>query len=326
MQTMKKVLSFFLVFVLLFSSVLFNSFAEIDFSSNVFKLKAKAATTGTCGENLTWTLDDEGTLTISGTGDMDNYSFDGGPWHTTSIKQVILEPGMTSIGDGAFYNHNKVTSIIIPDTVTTIGERAFAYCSSLYSITIPAGVESIGGAAFAYCLALRSITFEENSQLTSISEHMFEDCALTSIEIPDHVESIGDNAFWDCYDLSSVSVPSSLKSVGVGAFRYTTSLKNVYYSDTAENWAKITISDANGYLLNATIHYAKDSTTDLHGDTNGDGQITSADARLALRASVGLENLTGEQILAADVDKDGKVTSADARLILRASVGLENLE
>ncbi|MGN1320203.1 MAG: leucine-rich repeat protein [Acutalibacteraceae bacterium] len=109
---------------------------------------------GTCGENVTWSLDTEsGILTISGSGDMYCYSFSPEPWYSqrSSIKSVNIEDGVTSISDSAFYYCNSLISVTIPDSVTSIGYSAFRGCSSLTSITIPDSVTSIGGSAFYGC-------------------------------------------------------------------------------------------------------------------------------------------------------------------------------
>ncbi len=100
---------------------------------------------GTCGEDVTWSLDENGTLTISGTGDMS-----GNPWfsYMDLIKKVVIKDSVTSIGGGAFSGCTGLTSITIPDSVTSIGDRAFYGCSGLTSITIPDSVTSIGDGAF----------------------------------------------------------------------------------------------------------------------------------------------------------------------------------
>ena len=101
---------------------------------------------GTCGGNLTWALDSEGTLTISGTGAMTDYSNDSNaPWYSSrsSIKSVIIENGVTSIGDYAFCIYYSLTSATIPDSVTSIGDSAFSNCYSLTSVTIPNSVTSM---------------------------------------------------------------------------------------------------------------------------------------------------------------------------------------
>ena len=150
-----------------------------------FATAAEIVDSGTCGTNLTWTLDSDGTLTISGTGKMLRYySFSSSgnyyttaPWGSSAgkvqrVKTVVIEPGVTSIGEYAFYYCTSLTSVTIPDSVTSIGEYAFYGCSSLSSVTIPDGVTSIWEKAFYGC------------------------SSLTSVTIPDSVTSIGGSAFF----------------------------------------------------------------------------------------------------------------------------------
>ena len=132
---------------------------------------ASAATSGTCGDNLTWTLDDNGTLTISGTGEMKNYSGNlnqSAPWHSNikSIKSVVIEKGVTNIGDYAFSWCNSLTSITIPKNVTSIGKSAFSKCSSLTSITIPNRVTSIGGSEIGRASVCTTVTPEKLGPLS----------------------------------------------------------------------------------------------------------------------------------------------------------------
>ena len=115
---------------------------------------AEDAGAGTWNEdNLTWTLDAEGTMTISGTGAMKGYSTDDSPatQKEDSVKKIVIEDGVTSIGEHAFWHCSNLTSITIPDGVTSIGRSAFNACSSLTSITIPDSVTSIGELAFYDC-------------------------------------------------------------------------------------------------------------------------------------------------------------------------------
>ena len=131
---MKKFLSFLIVFVLVVSMM-------VPFAINI-GASAASGTTGDC----TWSLDDAGVLTISGNGTMGDYT-DCGPWGT-SITEVIIEDGVTSIGDSAFYNCNDLKYLTIGDNVTTIGDHAFYDCDSLYSVDIPGSVTTIGDYAF----------------------------------------------------------------------------------------------------------------------------------------------------------------------------------
>lgn len=121
------------------------------------------AASGTCGKNLTWTLKD-GVLTISGKGDMTDWK-DGSPsWdsYSSDIKSVVIEDGVTSIGDYAFYYYSDMTSVSIGNSVTRIGEYAFLGCAGLTSIEIPNRVTTIGNSAFYWCEGLTSISCKAN--------------------------------------------------------------------------------------------------------------------------------------------------------------------
>ena len=144
---------------------------------------------GICGENLTWTLNTDGLLTISGTGEMEDCSLHGDvPWNglVDKINCVVIRNGVTRIGVRAFYGCTGLTSITIPDSVTSIGNSAFYGCTGLTSITIPDSVTDIGANAFRDCTG------------------------LTSITIPDSVTNIGANAFRDCTGLTSITIPDSV--------------------------------------------------------------------------------------------------------------------
>ena len=191
-----------------------------------------AATSGTCGDNLTWTLDDEGTLIISGTGNMWDWNGNGSPWYSNkTIKKVEVKQGVTSIGSHAFGFCSSLTSISIPDSVTSIGSYAFEVCSSLTSISLPNSVASIGSYTFCGC------------------------SSLTSISLPDSVTSIGEWTFGFCSSLASISIPNSVTSIGNGVFHNCGGLKDVYYSGSQEQWNKISIGVHNDNLTNAKIHY-----------------------------------------------------------------------
>ena len=183
---------------------------------------------GSCGDNLTWKLEGN-TLTISGTGTMKDYSYDtDAPWYSSkaSIYSVIIESGVTSIGDSAFSSCRSLESIKIPNSVTHIGDSAFRYCSSLESVTIPSSVTSIGNSAFYDCSSLTSVTIPNG--VTSIGDSAFYYCSsLTSVTIPNGVTSIGDSAFSGCRSLTSITIPNGVTNIGDLAFGGCSSLTSI---------------------------------------------------------------------------------------------------
>ncbi len=195
---------------------------------------------GTCGgegdgTNLSWTLTEDGTLTISGTGQMADYDWNGSPWYDynyrNQITAVVIENGVPNIGKHAFYSCTSLTNITIPDSVTVIGEDAFHSCTSLTSVTIPDSVTNIGNYVFKNCSSLASIEIPNN--VTGIGSYSFDGCSsLSSITIPDSVTNIGDYAFRSCSNLTSVVIPDSVTSIGTGTFKDCTSLTSVTLSDS----------------------------------------------------------------------------------------------
>lgn len=198
---------------------------------------------GTCGTNLTWTLDDEGTLTISGTGAMTDYWSigDNAPWYynKSQIKALVVEEGVTSISDGTFAYCYDLAQVTIPSTMVSIGDNAFLN-TGLTSLVLTEGVASIGKSAFSNCNQL--VTVELPESLTSIGESAFSNCnrlttanvpggikeipkwmfnycgALTTITISEGLTSIGENAFYMCRKLTTVTLPSTLETIGDSAF------------------------------------------------------------------------------------------------------------
>ena len=220
---------------------------------------------GACGENLTWTLDAAGTLTVSGTGAMEDFGYKGAPWYQSrdSIKTVVVENGVTTIGDYAFNDCSSLTSINFPDSVTTIGRSAFYGCSSLkdvsitdldawcridfanssatpmcnggnlllngqklVSVAVPEGVTEVKAYTFCGFKDLIQVTLPEG--VTTIGEYAFSDCSsLTSITIPESVTTIGGGAFFGCTGLSSITLPESVTAIGGSAFSYCSSLTSI---------------------------------------------------------------------------------------------------
>lgn len=198
---------------------------------------------GSCGmqgNNLTWTLDDSGILTISGNGAMadydDNSSGKSAPWQdvSTKINTVVVENGVTSIGDYAFYGCSDLGSVTISSGVVSIGSYAFSCCHSLNSITIPGGLSSIGSYAFSYCSNLNSITIPIGT--TAIGDYAFYKCRnLSNATLPDSVTSLGAYAFYECESLSDVKIPAKVTAISEYTFYGCSSLSNVTIQDGTTN-------------------------------------------------------------------------------------------
>ena len=165
-------------------------------------LSAKAESSGTCGPNLKWHLTDDGVLTITGNGEMDDY-YIFSPWRDSGVKRIIIGNRVTTIGQTAFSGCSSLTSVTIPNSVTTIGGWAFSICSSLTSVTIPNSVTTIGDNAFMGC------------------------SSLTSVTIPNSVTTIGGEAFSDCTNLQKVNIGNSVKTIGEFAFNKCTNITQI---------------------------------------------------------------------------------------------------
>ena len=214
------------------------------------------AYSGTCGENLTWDLTDS-VLTISGTGEMYDYDLVTGlsnlpdycyegvdpadynltdendpivasmvslefpttPWFFLRkyIVSLIINDGVTNIGDNTFYYCYNLKSVTMSNSVTSIGDNAFRFCYNLKSVTLSNSVTSIGEGAFCICRSLTSVIIPNS--VTNIGMAAFSGCTnLSSVTIGNSVTSIGDAAFLGCGNLTSVTIPNSVTSIGDAAF------------------------------------------------------------------------------------------------------------
>ena len=208
---------------------------------------------GTCGENLTWTLDENGVLTISGTGEMESYSSGDQPWDDRwyEVLSVKIEEGITSIADRAFAGMRYLTSVTVPDTVTSIGEYAFSGCYDLNEITMPDGIVHIGEGAFTMCYGLETLILPES--LTEISAYFINAPAgnglpgkLKYVEIPERVTKIGRAAFVLQGELESVKFRGDAPEIADDAFSYDT--LTAYYPAGNATWTKEVMQDYGGTI------------------------------------------------------------------------------
>ena len=179
---MKKSLK--IIQVLLVIAILFTSLFNPSF---VYAVDEVAS--GTCGDDITWSLDSNGTLTITGSGAMSGSSC---AWeeYREQVKEVVFEGNITSISACAFEYNTNLETITLPDTVTTIGRRAFAECTNLKSVKFPESITDIGISSFYKCTSLENV------------------------ELSDRLIYIRDNAFADCTSLKSITIKSTLALIG----------------------------------------------------------------------------------------------------------------
>ena len=192
---MKRIVSIALSFLLIFTLL----------STEMSTIVVYAAVGGVTGD-CKWSIEGT-TLVISGNGKMGDYNSDAyvastAPWRSSNITQVIIQKGVTSIGDYAFDGCKKLTNITVPDSVNVIGLDAFRDCTALATITLPNSVTNIGQGAFSGCTNLSEIT------------------------IPNGVKRINGNTFWGCTKLAYITIPDAVTSVGEGAFSDTLWLSN----------------------------------------------------------------------------------------------------
>ena len=245
-----------------------------------FSLQSDEGTlvSGTCGENVSWVLTSDGTLTISGSGKMADYntSSNTAPWYKnrTSVVSVVVKSGVTSLSSYAFYgcyklasaileagvetvgsyafqDCKKLTGVMLSDGLKEIGYDAFSGCSGLTDVTIPEGVTKLGSSAFYNCSSLTSVNIP--AAVTSIGGSTFYNCSsLTGVTIPVGVTSIGYSAFSGCRNLTSVTIPDSVTSMEWSAFSGCSSLTSVKISDGVTSIASGAFSDCSG-LTSVTI-------------------------------------------------------------------------
>lgn len=202
-------------------------------------LGALADENSKCGESLTWNLDEIGILTISGTGDMYDYSEEPAPWSEYSdiITSITIDYGVTSIGTSAFTGCSNVQQINIPDSVEHIDPYAFSFCKGLHTVKLPASLTLISEDLFAECANLKNIDIP--GSVTEIGANAFLRCTAFSLtELPDGIKSIGAAAFANCGRIESLTLPETLESIGNAAFNGT-AIDKASFDGTLEEWAAI---------------------------------------------------------------------------------------
>ncbi len=265
-KSLKKYISVVLATIMTATSVAFVNTTSV-FADTSESTTATVVETGDCGDNVKYSLDSDGVLTISGSGDMKNFNHNTASYtspfrNNSSIKKVIIENGVTSVGKESFEYCSGITSVEIPNSVTDIGESAFSMCTGITSIAIPDSVTSIGKSAF-YQNSITSVEIPDG--VTILEESVFMNCSkLKSVKMPKNLEYIMDYVFSGCSSLEDIEIPSSVGHIGDYSFSSCKSLTSITIPDgitilstgifqNCSNLTSVTIPSSVTYICNFTF-------------------------------------------------------------------------
>ena len=230
----KRLLSLLLCFALI--AGIFTAFASGEIYAD-----------GYCGDDIEWTLDETGVLTLSGTGPMYDYASEADvPWYDfkSMITEVIIGDGITRIGNYAFIRCELIENATLGNTIETIGYNAFSYCKSLSEIEFPNSVKTLENECFYTCIGLTSIDVPDS--VTSLGADCFRNCKNVSrVSLPDTITTIPKNAFMQCEKLSDIIIPNSVTTIGDLAFCYCFALKKMVIPDSVVNAGRGIFSSCN---------------------------------------------------------------------------------
>ena len=304
--------------------VIFNAGADRDI-----------LTSGTWGDNLTWSIDKNGLLTVSGQGGMLERSGENYSWQRfrTLISGLKLEEGVTSVATSAMYSLG-INELVLPDSVTSLGSNTFSYCTGLTRAVLPAGLAEVGNRMFMGCTALKDVTISEG--IASVGKGAFRDCvSLTDIKLPASLTMVEYGAFAGCSGLKSVTIPATVKAIG-GYMFDGSGVTDVYYGGSEEDWN----AAAAAYVDLMEGRFKKDYAVQEHdfdgitlhfgstgpapaGDISGDGKVNRQDRIYLSRALAGWEDYPMPDASVADINRDGKVNRQDRIYLSRALAGWE---
>ena len=214
------------------------------------------SSSGTIGTDISWTLDEEGNLSITGTGDIPDYNYSGSPFFAKDIiKTITVGDGITKIGSYAFYRCKGLETVTLPPSVESIGDYAISECDNLRTVTFPEGLHKIGYSAFSRCKNLEAIILPDSLQelgeyafyectgaatlrlpvsMKKIPRHSFYECSsITAVVFPDDLETIEWSAFYGCRGITVIDLPDGLKTLGDSAFA-SSSVRNLVIPDSVE--------------------------------------------------------------------------------------------
>ncbi len=294
-----------------------NAFAAVFPTASV-PAQAEILQEGTCGEHLKWTLDANGTFTLSGTGDMLHYTGPGSgdaPWLKAhdQIRAVVIEEGVTAIGNYAFFGCENLQSVSLPQSLTTIGNYAFFNCNQLTHTSFPDHLLTIGDYAFAGC-GLATVTLP--ASLSELGASAFWNNAdLRTALLMGTLETIPHGAFGDCTALTEVYLSSAVRHIV--SFDGCKNLRNVYYTGTTTQWYEIHLPvDKNDPLHKANITFRYQLPSNIIDSTGVSARFYTTVPFTALR--------TGENrdLLVRLYKNDALLTPADGLLLNSLSSGI----
>ena len=294
---------------------------------------------GTNGDNITWSLNTvDSTLTIGGTGAMEDYSSGSDkPWHLNrkGIKQVIFTGNITSIGSKSFSGLSNLTAITIPNSITNINRYAFDYCESLTSMIIPNSVTNIGNWAFNQCSGLVSISIPNS--ITILSKGIFEGCSnLRFITIPNSITSIGERGFRNCSHLTSLSIPETVTSIDNAVFEGCAALDSLYvYGNNLTISNSLGIPPSTKLIVGSNVerivvwNTIQNSITYLGANTKVDIASTFAptnsDALYDMDGDGNMEFVCGSYVKRAYISSIGDCSIQDVKLFDNKGRGIQTL-
>ncbi|MBQ9359473.1 MAG: leucine-rich repeat protein [Lachnospiraceae bacterium] len=264
-----------------------DSYSEEALPDEIEEAGDGAVASGVCGENATWTLDDEGTLTISGSGDISDFEFDNvdakTPWweNRADITKLVIEDGITSIGAASFWGFSNLTSVDIADSVTSIGNLSFQNCDLLENVELPASLTELGPRVFFSCDKLKEISISQDNKDFKVVDSVVFDENMTKLycypagkedtayEVPDTVTELFTGCFAFAQNLTSVTLPEGLKYIDADVFRDCSNISELDIPSTVERISEAVFKGWGNKTLNfagSAPEFHDDTFRDLSGD------------------------------------------------------------
>ena len=249
--------------------------------------EAAAVSSGQCGNNIRWVLDDRGTLSITGAGKIYDYGYvwNGKEWEDIpapwfglrdQIRKVVVGKGVTYIGTEAFGELYNLTSVSLPAGLEGLGADVFRDCEKLTSVTIPDGVRYASGDLFSGCRSLKTVSLPDSLQ--GLGGATFLGCtSLTTVTLPRRLNQVTWHMFYGCTALTTVTLPGGIQEISEGAFSGCKALSTVHFGGSKAGWQAVTVRPDNDALKRAKVDYATTSmlpAPKLTGRVSRYGELT----------------------------------------------------